>query len=188
MIDAVTTASGAVGAVFCVAAVAKFISGPASLESFLASASVPRGLRVPVARLLPYAEFIVGALVIAVPGAWTLASASVLATAFLAALVWARWRGVRTSCHCFGAIDTVAGHTPVPLIRAAILAASSAAALGAAVGTGQAAGAASMPSTAVGILVGAAFVAIASLGGQVWGLRILHADMMAQGVILGGRQ
>lgn len=188
MINAVTLASGAVGTVFCIAAAAKFISGPAPLESFLASASVPEGLRVPVARLLPYAEFIVGALVIAVPGAWTLAPASVLATAFLAALAWARWRGVRASCQCFGAIDTIAGHTPVPLIRAAVLAASCGAALAAAAGAGQAAAAPSMPSTAIGILAGAAFVAIAGLAGQVWGLRILHADMMAQGVILGGRQ
>jgi len=188
MINAVTLASGAAGTVFCVAAVAKFISGPAPLEGFLASASAPEGLRVPVARLLPYAEFIVGALVIAVPGAWTLIPATVLATAFLGALVWARWRGVRQSCHCFGAIDTVAGHTPVPLIRAAVLAATCVTVLGAAVAAGQAAGTPSMPSTAIGILAGAAFVAIAGLVGQVWGLRILHADMMAQGVILGGRQ
>lgn len=188
MINTVTSASAAVGAVFCVAAIAKFISGSAPLEGFLASASVPEALRVPVARLLPYAEFIVGALLIATPGAWTLAPASVLATAFLAALAWARWRGVRGSCHCFGAIDTVAGHTPVPLIRAAVLAASCGAVLGAAAAAGLAVSAPSMPSTAIGILAGAAFVAIAGLTGQVWGLRILHADMMAQGVILGGRQ
>ncbi len=185
-LNVITSASGAVGTIYCAAAVAKLISGPGPLENFLASASMSQTLRVPVSRMMPYAELIIGTAAIFWPGTWTASSAFFVAIGFLATLLWARRRGVKEPCRCFGVIDAGVGSTPVPLIRAMVLAACCAATLSISVVTGRLSSTLSMPSSAIGILIGCAFIAIVALGSKVWGLHTLQAEMIAERVTLDG--
>jgi uncharacterized membrane protein YphA (DoxX/SURF4 family) len=94
------------GAVFVTSGLGKlWTDEPAS--RFLQDIGVPKLLARPVDRGISLVEVALGILLLS--GRiirWSVSLAVVLAAAFLAAHLVARWRGSSASCGCFGAMDT----------------------------------------------------------------------------------
>lgn len=94
----------ALGMVLIASAAGKLRDGAAFVDAVREFDMLPAPLVKPFARLLPPAEFAIGAmLVLGVWPALTAALAALILTSFAIALGVNAWRGRTLDCHCFGA-------------------------------------------------------------------------------------
>ena len=105
----------ALALIFVVSGIAKLADRPGTTQA-VANFGLPRRLVAPIAALLPVAELVVAALLVASPTARVGgAAALVLMVAFIAVVAWNLAQGRRPECNCFGRIggSDISGRTVV---------------------------------------------------------------------------